>query len=133
MMVSFTAVQAVLTVAFAWYIASAARPSLLVMGLLLFTASLFFNALQPIGHALTAEIAEPALRGSAFGMQNLIGEMGAVLAPAIGGALRDRTGSWTAAVWLDAAIVVAGLCVLIPVRARRRAAVSGDTPAKVVV
>jgi MFS family permease len=133
MMVSFTAVQAVLTVAFAWYIASAARPSLLVMGLLLFSASLFFNALQPIGHALTAEIAEPRLRGSAFGMQNLIGEMGAVLAPAIGGALRDRTGSWTAAVWLDAAIVVAGLCVLIPVRARRRAGVSGDTPAKLAV
>jgi MFS family permease len=133
MMVSFTAVQAVLTVAFAWYIASAARPSLLVMGLLLFSASLFFNALQPIGHALTAEIAEPRLRGSAFGMQNLIGEMGAVLAPAIGGALRDSTGSWTLAVWLDAAIVIAGLCVLIPVRARRRAGVSGDTPAKLAV
>lgn len=128
MMLSFTAVQAVLTVAFAWYIAAAAKPSLFVMGLLLFSASLFFNALQPIGHALTAEIAEPALRGSAFGMQNLIGEMGAVLAPAIGGALRDRTGSWTLAVWLDAAIVVAGLCVLIPVRARRPATVGTGVP-----
>ena len=133
MMLSFTAVQAVLTVAFAWYIASAAKPSLFVMGLLLFFASLFFNALQPIGHALTAEIAEPALRGSAFGMQNLIGEMGAVLAPAVGGALRDRTGSWTLAVWLDAAIVVAGLCVLIPVRARRRTTVGGGTRARLGV
>jgi sugar phosphate permease len=132
MMLSFGTVQAALTVAFAWYIASAAKPSLLVMGVLLFTASLFFNAVQPIGHALTAEIAEPELRGSVFGMQNFFGEMGAVLAPAIGGALRDSTGSWNLAVWLDAAIVVAGLCVLIPVRTRRRAAVSSDTHSTLV-
>jgi MFS family permease len=127
MMLSFTAVQAVLTVAFAWYITVAAKPSLLVMGLLLFTASLFFNALQPIGHALTADIARPELRGSAFGMENLIGEMGAVLSPAIGGVLRDRTGDWTAAVWLDAAIVIAGLCLLIPVRAERGSAVAAGS------
>ncbi|HEV7933963.1 MAG TPA: MFS transporter [Actinomadura sp.] len=129
MMLSFTAVQAALTVAFAWYITIAAKPSLWVMGLLLFTASLFFNALQPIGHALTADIAQPELRGSAFGMQNLIGEMGAVLSPAIGGVLRDRTGDWTAAVWLDAAIVIAGLCLLIPVRAKRGSAVAAGSHA----
>ncbi|KAF4406357.1 MFS transporter [Streptomyces lycii] len=119
MMLTFTGVQAVLTVCFAWYLSAAEKPSLLVMGLLLFTASLFFNALQPIGHALTADIAQPELRGSAFGMQNLIGEMGAVLSPAISGVLRDRTGGWTAAVWLDAGIVVAGFCVLACVRGQR--------------
>lgn len=119
MMLTFTGVQALLTVAFAWYISTAQKPSLLVMGILLFTASLFFNALQPIGHALTADIAQPELRGSAFGMENLIGEMGAVLSPAISGVLRDRTGNWTAAVWADAAIVIGGFCVLAFVRAQR--------------
>lgn len=120
MMLTFTGVQAVLTVAFAWYITAAEKPSLWVMGLLLFTASLFFNALQPVGHALTADLARPELRGSAFGMENLIGEMGAVLSPAISGVLRDSTGDWSAAVWLDAGIVVAGFCVLSLVRTQRR-------------
>jgi MFS transporter, ACS family, D-galactonate transporter len=124
MLLSFTGVQALLTAAFAWYLSAAGKPSLLVMGLLLFTASLFFNALQPIGHALTADIAPPQLRGSAFGMQNLIGETGAVLSPAIGGVLRDHTGDWTAAVWLDTAIIVAGFCLLVPVRDAR----SGNAP-----
>ncbi len=121
MMLTFTGVQAVLTVLFAWYLSAADHPSLLVMGLLLFFASLFFNALQPVGHALVAELARPDLRGSAFGMENLIGETGAVLAPAIGGVLRDSTGGWNAAVWLDAGLVVAGFIVLSQVRGQRAA------------
>ncbi|SCK39963.1 MFS transporter [Streptomyces sp. WMMB 322] len=124
MMLSFTGVQAVLTIAFAWYLSAAAKPSLWVMGLLLFSASLFFNALQPVGHALTAEIAPERLRGSAFGMQNLIGETGAVLSPAISGVLRDSTGGWEAAVWLDAGLIVAGFFVLMQVRHRSPAAVA---------
>ncbi|WP_314172381.1 MFS transporter [Streptomyces winkii] len=124
MMLTFTGAQAVLTIAFAWYLSAAARPSLWVMGLLLFCASLFFNALQPVGHALTAEIAPQRLRGSAFGMQNLIGETGAVLSPAISGVLRDQTGGWEAAVWLDTAIVVAGFFVLSQVRHRSTEAVA---------
>ncbi|MFH8985578.1 MFS transporter [Streptomyces varsoviensis] len=116
-MLSCTGVQALLTVAFAWYLTAAARPALWIMGLLLFTASLFFNALQPVGHAWTAEIAEPRMRGSAFGMENLIGETGAVLAPAVGGALRDATGDWTLALWLDAALVAGCFAVLAAVRA----------------
>ncbi|OEU88027.1 MFS transporter [Streptomyces abyssalis] len=122
MMLTFTGAQAVLTIAFAWYLSAAAKPSLWVMGLLLFFASLFFNALQPVGHALTAEIAPERLRGSAFGMQNLIGETGAVLSPAISGVLRDSTGGWEAAVWLDTALVVAGFFVLMQVRHRSPAA-----------
>ncbi|WP_217198456.1 MFS transporter [Streptomyces buecherae] len=118
-MLTFTGIQALLTVAFAWYLSATDRPSLWVMGVLLFFASLFFNALQPVGHALTADLAPPELRGSAFGMQNLIGETGAVLSPAVGGVLRDSTGSWTAAVWLDAAIVAVGFCLLVGVRGRR--------------
>ncbi|QPP08989.1 MFS transporter [Streptomyces bathyalis] len=122
MMLTFTGIQAVLTLAFAWYLSAAAKPSLWVMGILLFTASLFFNALQPVGQALTADLAPESLRGSAFGMQNLIGEIGAVLSPAISGVLRDSTGGWEAAVWLDAIIVVAGFFVLSQVRSRKQPA-----------
>lgn len=120
MLLSFTAVQAVLTILFAWYIATAQTPSLWVMGVLLFSASLFFNALQPVSHALAADIAEPSQRGSMFGMMNLIGEIGAVLSPAVSGVLRDATGDWQAAVWLDAGLIVAGLAVLAFVRERAR-------------
>jgi MFS transporter, ACS family, D-galactonate transporter len=121
MLVSFTFAQGVLTVAFGLYLAFAGKPSALVMGLLLFAASLFFNALQPIGHALIAELATDELRGSAFGINNLFGEMGAVLAPAVGGYLRDVTGSWTQAVLLDAALIFAGFVVLCFVRERQDA------------
>ncbi|WP_256215826.1 hypothetical protein [Streptomyces sp. Ag109_O5-10] len=63
-------------------------------------------------------------------MQNLIGETGAVLSPAVGGVLRDRTGGWTAAVWLDAAIIVAGFCLLTAVRDPRRGSGSGSGSGK---
>ena len=119
MLLTFTGIQALLTIAFAAYISLQGNSSLWVMGILLFFASLFFNALQPVSHALAADIAEPSQRGAAFGMMNLIGEIGAVLSPAVGGVLRDATGTWTAAVWLDAGLVVAGLCVLAFVRERR--------------
>ncbi|NGO70362.1 MFS transporter [Streptomyces boncukensis] len=129
MMLAFTGAQAVLTIAFAWYLAAAAAPSLWAMGALLFSASVFFNALQPVGHALTAELAPPGMRGSAFGMENLIGETGAVLSPAVSGVLRDGTGAWHAAVWLDAGLVVAGLLVLSRIRSPGAAPAPGGTPA----
>ncbi len=124
MLLAFTGIQAAFTFAFAWY-SSLTRPSMWVMAGLLFTASLFFNALQPISQALTADIAPAEHHGSAFGMWNLIGEMGAVLSPAISGVLRDATGDWTAACYLDAAIVLASLCVLALVRERQ--AVAAET------
>ena len=67
------------------------------MAALLFCASTFFNAMQPIAHAMMADIAAPEQHGAAFGMNNLIGEIGAVLSPAVSGALRDATGGWSAA------------------------------------
>jgi MFS family permease len=118
MLLAFTGIQGVLTLAFGIYIATT-TPNPIVMGVLLFCASLFFNALQPIGHAMTAELSPAKYRGSAFGMQNLIGEMGAVLSPAVGGYLRDLTGSWTQAVLLDAAIIFGSFAVLWFVREAR--------------
>jgi MFS transporter, ACS family, D-galactonate transporter len=119
MLVSFTLIQSLLTLGFGFYIMNGGQ-SVLVLGALLFTASLFFNALQPMSHALTADLVpSAAYLGAAFGLWNLIGEMGAVLSPAISGTLRDATGDWTAAVMLDAAIILVSFVLLLFVREPR--------------
>ena len=119
MLVSFTLIQGLLTLTFGFYILNGGH-SVLVLGALLFTASLFFNALQPMSHALTADLVpSAAYLGAAFGLWNLIGEMGAVLSPAISGTLRDATGNWTAAVMLDAGIILVSFVLLLFVREPR--------------
>ena len=45
--------------------------------------------------------------------------MGAVLSPAISGTLRDATGNWTAAVMLDAGIMLVSFVLLLFVREPR--------------
>lgn len=77
----------------------------LVLSAILFASGLLFFALQAVSHALTAESAPEALRGSAFGMWNLIAEIGAVLSPVVSGALRDATGSWGVPILLDGALM----------------------------
>jgi ACS family D-galactonate transporter-like MFS transporter len=119
MLLAFTLIQAVLTFAFARS-ALAGKPNVVLLAVLLFSASLFFNALQPISHALLADLADPRFRGTAFGMSNLVGETGAVLSPAISGVLRDATGSWGAALYLDAAIILGSFFVILFVRERQR-------------
>jgi ACS family D-galactonate transporter-like MFS transporter len=121
MLVSFTLITGLLTVAFGLYIINGGQ-SLFVMGILLFFQALFFFALQPISHALTADLVnDPAYLGAAFGMWNLIGEIGAVLSPAISGVLRDTTGSWNTAVMVDAGIILASIVLLLFVRESRAA------------
>ena len=115
----FTALQCALTVAFGLVITGGA-PSVWLMAALLFGASTFFNAMQPIAQAMIADIADPAHHGAAFGMNNLIGETGAVLSPAVSGVLRDATGAWSAAVFLDAG-PDRGRRAALPLRARERA------------
>lgn len=119
MLVSFTLIQGLLTLAFGLYIMNGGQ-SLLVMGALIFAASLFFNALQPMSQALTADLVPgAAYLGAAFGLWNLIGEMGAVLSPALSGVLRDATGDWNAAVLLDAGIILTSFALLLFVREPR--------------
>ena len=48
------------------------------------------------------------------------GEMGAVLSPAISGVLRDATGDWTAAVFLDGGLMLVSFVLLCLVREQRR-------------
>jgi MFS transporter, ACS family, D-galactonate transporter len=115
LVVAFTATQCALTVAFGIVVA-AGSPSVWLMAALLFAASTFFNAMQPIAQAMLADIADPAHRGAAFGMNNLIAETGAVLSPAVSGALRDATGGWEAAVFLDAGLIACAVVLLWCVR-----------------
>jgi MFS-type transporter involved in bile tolerance (Atg22 family) len=73
-----------------------------------------------MSQALTADLVpSAAYLGAAFGLWNLIGEMGAVLSPAISGTLRDATGNWTAAVMLDAGIILGSFVLLLFVREPR--------------
>jgi ACS family D-galactonate transporter-like MFS transporter len=115
LVVVFTALQCLLTVAFGLVITGGA-PSVWVMAALLFGASTFFNAMQPIAQAMIADIADPAHYGAAFGMNNLIGETGAVLSPAVSGVLRDATGAWSAAVFLDAGLIACAVLLFLFVR-----------------
>jgi MFS transporter, ACS family, D-galactonate transporter len=59
-------------------------------------------------------------------MNSLIGEIGAVLSPAVSGALRDATGGWSAAVFVDAALIAGAVIVFLLVR---EATASGERPA----
>jgi MFS transporter, ACS family, D-galactonate transporter len=115
-LVAFTLIQGLITIGFGLYI-GAGGSSVLALGVLMFTASLFFNALQPMAHALTADLVpKPIYLGAAFGLSNLIGEMGAVLAPAISGVLRDATGGWSTAVLLDGGLILMSFVLFALVR-----------------
>src|SRR3954452_5285024 len=117
LVVGFTFTQLLLTVAFGFVILDS-TPSVALMAILLFCASAFFNAMQPMAQGMLADIADPAYRGAAFGMNNLIGEIGAVLSPPISGALRDATGAWSTAVFLDAGIIAVAVVLFMLVRER---------------
>jgi ACS family D-galactonate transporter-like MFS transporter len=124
LVVAFTALQCVLTVAFGIAV-STGHASVWVLAALLFSASTFFNAMQPIAQGMLADIAPAALHGAAFGMNNLIGEIGAVLSPAVSGALRDTTGGWSTAIFLDAGLIAVAVVLFLLVQERRSSQVLG--------
>jgi MFS family permease len=111
-----TAVYSVLVLIFGWSIAGGETPSLGLLGLLLFTSGLFFNALQPIVQGMTGDMVPVAERGAAFGMLNLISEIGAVASPVVSGVLRDATGSWAPGVYVAAGIMIASFFLYLLVR-----------------
>ncbi len=123
-LILFTAAQAVLTLALGRYLQVGGHDPV-VLAALLFVSGLFFNALQPVAHALVADLVPPAQRGAAFGTYNLIGEIGAVLSPTVSGTLRDAFGTWAPAVYLDGALVLGSVLLVAFVRERRRVAVMG--------
>ncbi|MBN2910856.1 MFS transporter [Polycladomyces sp. WAk] len=117
-LVWFILLQGITTLIFGIYLINGGK-SAFVMGTLIFVASLFFNAMQPIYHAIIADLSEPNQRGATFGMANLVGEIGAVLSPAVSGTLRDATNSWSPAVFLDAAIILSFFVLVLFVKERR--------------
>lgn len=111
---SLAGLMAALTVLifiFAAYLGSGQK-DLVVMSILLFVSGVVFFALQSVNYTVTADLAPVELRGAAFGMWNLVAEIGAVLSPVVAGALRDATGTWNSAIILDGVIMSAS-CVLV--------------------
>ena len=92
------------------------EPSLLLLGLILFTSGLFFNALQPITHSILGDLVPDDQRGSAFGIFNLVAEIGAVASPVVSGVLRDSTGSWAPGVFTAAGVMAVSLVFYLLIR-----------------
>ncbi|NEK56424.1 MFS transporter [Geodermatophilus sabuli] len=113
-----TAVYSALVVVFGWSISGDddQLPSLALLGLLLFSSGVFFNALQPIVQGITGDLVPIGERGAAFGMLNLVSEIGAVLSPVVSGILRDATGSWAPGVFLAAGIMIVSFFLYLMVR-----------------
>jgi MFS transporter, ACS family, D-galactonate transporter len=103
-----TGVYSVLVLIFGYTVSGGGEqlPSLALLGLLLFSSGIFFNALQPIVQGMTGDMVPASERGSAFGMLNLVSEIGAVLSPVVSGILRDVTGSWSTGVYVAAGIMI---------------------------
>jgi MFS transporter, ACS family, D-galactonate transporter len=99
-------------------IAGGHRPSLFLLSVLLFASGLFFNALQPVTQGMTGYMVPDEQRGRAFGLLNLISEIGAVASPVVSGLLRDQTGSWAPAVFLAVGLMVLAVALWVPVRKR---------------
>ncbi len=108
----------ILSFVFGFSIAGGHRPSLFLLGALLFVSGLFFNALQPVAQGLTGDMVPDDQRGRAFGLLNLISEIGAVASPVVSGLLRDQTGSWAPGVFLAVGLMVAAVALWIPVNER---------------
>jgi MFS family permease len=113
-----TLAYSILAFLFGLSIAGGNKPSLLLLGLLLFTSGLFFNALQPIAQGMTGDMVPADQRGRAFGLENLISEIGAVASPVVSGILRDRTGDWATGVYVAVGIMVVALILFALVRER---------------
>ena len=120
-----TAVLTVLIFVFAIYVMTG-NNSPVVMSIILFVSGLFFFALQPVAHALAADLTPEKSRGSMFGMLNLIAEIGAVLSPVVSGVIRDSTGSWGMPLVLDGVLMAAGLLLVLGIssKANRKPSIS---------
>lgn len=118
-LITATAIQGVLVLLFGLYLQHNQHPSLLLLGALLFATGLFLNAVQPMSQALTADLVPDTQHATAFGMWNMIAEIGALASPVISGTIRDATGAWAPAVYLDAGLVLASALVYLAVKRDR--------------
>ena len=103
--------------------ASAAQPSLALLGGLLFVFFCGFNALEATQPSLVSRMAPDNLRGAALGVYNTLQSVGLFVGGALGGALAK----WAGAPGLFAAttlLVALWLLVTWPLRPVARAAVA---------
>ncbi len=91
----------------------------LVLGGIMFSIGVPFAAMQTVHMTLTSDLAPEEMMGQAFGMWNLIAEIGAVLSPVVAGTLRDITGDWTLSVVLTGILLIAGMVMVLMVREQR--------------
>lgn len=112
-----TGVEALTIVGFGAYVMSGHKDPV-VMAAILFVSGLFFFALQSVSHAFTAELAPVEHRGAAFGLWNLIAEIGALLSPVISGVMRDTTGGWGPAILLDAGLMGVSCLLIVAIRTK---------------
>lgn len=106
-------------------LSQSSSPDPMALGALLFVMGVIFAASQTVHMTLTADLAPSEDRGKAFGMWNLVAEIGAVLSPVVSGALRDSTGSWTPAILLDAGLLLASAALVASVAWAGKAASAG--------
>ncbi|WP_147654312.1 MFS transporter [Methanomassiliicoccus luminyensis] len=88
----------------------------LVLGVLIFAIGVPFAAMQTVHMTLTADLAPLGSMGQAFGMWNLVAEIGALLSPVVSGALRDLTGGWAAPAVLNGALLLISAALVRSVR-----------------
>ncbi len=102
-----------MVVCIAWLAGS--HPDLMLLGIALFVMGVLFASSQTVHMTITGDLSPPNQRGQAFGMWNLVAEVGAVIAPVLSGVLRDVTGAWTSAILLDAVLlaVSAGMVAIL--------------------
>jgi len=89
---------------------------ILVLGSLMFCIGVPFAAMQTVHMTLTSDLAPPQMMGQAFGMWNLVAEIGAVLSPVISGVLRDLTGDWMLSITLNGLILLGSALLVLMVR-----------------
>lgn len=108
-----TVIFAISVFAFTFYLMSG-HGSLIIMSSILFVSGTLFFAVQSIQHAFISDLAPVEHRGSAFGLWNLIAEIGALLSPVLSGVLRDKTGEWTAPLLLDGGLIALScVCIIL--------------------
>lgn len=104
-----------LVIALGWYISHGGN-DVLVLGSLMFLMGVPFAGMQTVHMTLTADLAPPTMMAQTFGMWNLVAQIGAVLSPVIAGTLRDITGDWTLAIYVNAAMLGASFLLVAVVK-----------------
>ena len=101
--------------------------AVLVLGVIMFSIGVPFAAMQTIHMTLTSDLAPREMMGQAFGMWNLVAEIGAVLSPVVAGVLRDVTGTWTIPVVVNGSLLLLSAALGILVRERPTSISMGET------